>query len=381
VRYSLNGKDGTLALGTYPDVPIEEAEQARDEARALLRKGIDPMDDRKAKRVAAIAAGDRTFRSVAELWFAKNKRDWSAIHDQKSREAFERDVYPVIGALPIGVVTPEIVGVMIERILARDVVDTTKKILQHVTAVFRYAEAKGWLAGENPAAAAHELIPKRQGVAKRPALLDLDALREVLRRADIAPVSPAVRLASRLTAFSACRLGNVVAAEWKEFDLNADVPKWTIPRSKMKVQRDRTHDHIVFLGPSIASDLRAWKQRIGGGYVFPSPHGKAKLPYLSRETVEKFYRETLGLANTHSLHGWRSAFSTLAKEAKRQNGTRLFEDDAVELALDHIHASAVIRAYDRGQRLEDRIALALWWDAQLNPPPVDVIPIAAARSA
>ena len=38
----------------------------------------------------------------------------------------------------------------------------------------------------------------------------------------------------------------------------------------------------------------------------------------------------------------------------------------MELALDHIHDNDVARAYDRGARLEQRIKLMNWWDAQLS---------------
>lgn len=57
-------------------------------------------------------------------------------------------------------------------------------------------------------------------------------------------------------------------------------------------------------------------------------------------------------------HGWRSAFSTLA----RDNG---WQRDVVELALDHAHDNEVARAYDRGERFDERIKLLQWWGNQL----------------
>jgi integrase len=107
----------------------------------------------------------------------------------------------------------------------------------------------------------------------------------------------------------------------------------------------------------VRSELRAWRRKVGTeGYVFPSPTGKT---YITRESLEKVYRVTLGLAQKHSPHGWRSSFSTLAKE-------NTFSRDCVELALDHVADTAVVRAYDRGERLEERRRLAAWWDAQLK---------------
>ena len=68
---------------------------------------------------------------------------------------------------------------------------------------------------------------------------------------------------------------------------------------------------------------------------------------------------TLNLDGKHTPHGWRSAFSTLAKDHD-------FERDVVELALDHLHDNEVVRAYDRGERLEQRVRLMRWWGEQLE---------------
>jgi len=101
--------------------------------------------------------------------------------------------------------------------------------------------------------------------------------RDVLRRADVAPISPAVRLANRLVAFTAQRIGNVVTATWDQFDLEGDPPLWTIPRQQMKV-RDREGDHRVPLGPTIAAELGAWRDATGGkGTSFPRPRANASM--------------------------------------------------------------------------------------------------------
>ena len=93
----------------------------------------------------------------------------------------------------------------------------------------------------------------------------------------------------------------------------------------------------------MAAELRQWREMFGGrGFVFPSPQGGK---HIWRESIEKVYRVTLGLSGKHSPHGWRSAFSTLA----RDNG---FARDVVELALDHAHDNEVARAYDRDERFD-----------------------------
>ena len=360
LKYRLGGKEGLYSIGPYPQVSLESARAARDEAKALIRSGRDPVKARQVGRVEASAATDATFATVTEDWLAKQERDWSEIHYQKSRRALERDVLPLLGRLPVAEITPAMVAAVIEGIMRRDVRDTAGKVLQHIGGIFRFAQGKG-LCRDNPAIPVHEILPKRRTIGRRPALLDFESLRDVLERAELAALSPSVRLANRLCAFTAARIGNVVEARWSEFDLDSETPTWTIPRAKMKV-REREHDHKVSLGPTIVSELRLWKGRTKGvGFVFPSPTGRE---HITRESLEKAYRVTLGLAKKHSLHGWRAALSTLARDAG-------FAREVVELALDHIHDTAVARAYDRGERLSERRRLMTWWDAQLQPVTVD----------
>ena len=49
-RYYWVGKQKRMSLGTYPEVTLRGARALRDEACALLAKGINPRADRKKKR-------------------------------------------------------------------------------------------------------------------------------------------------------------------------------------------------------------------------------------------------------------------------------------------------------------------------------------------
>jgi integrase len=354
VKYRFTGKERLFSAGTYPAVTLEAARAQREKVKALLRDGRDPVQTRRVERADAIAASGAIFESVVADWLAKQKTEWSAIHYRKSTRAFERDVLPRMGKLPIKDITPQIVASVVEAILKRGVRDTAAKVLQHITGVFRLAQARG-LRGDNPADPVPEILPPRAQAGRIPALLTWPSLGDVLRRAEAAHLSRAVHTAHRLCAFTAARISNMVEAEWCEFDLGSDVATWVIPRAKMK-SRDRQHDHKVILAVEIAAELQVWRMVVGGQrFVFPSPQGKK---HISRESLEKAYRVTLGLAGKHSPHGWRSAFSTLA----RDHG---FERDVVELALDHVHDNDVVRAYDRGERLQKRIQLMNWWADQL----------------
>jgi len=354
VKYRKNGKERTYSIGPYSLITLAAARVELGAVKALLLTGDDPVAHRRVSRAGNNASTNSTFQSVAEDWLTKKKQEWSPGHYTKSARAFERDIYPSIGKLPIADISPAIVAKAVEDIQRRDVLETASRILQHLNGVFRYAQAKG-LCRDNPAVPAREVLPRKKDSGRMPALLDFAALGQLLRRADMAQLSPSVRMAHRLCAFTAARIGNVVDAEWREFFLDDQPPVWVIPRRKMKVT-NRDIDHRIPLSPEIAAELRQWQAMFGGkGYVFPSPTGGK---HIGRESIEKVYRVTLQLRGKHSPHGWRSSLSTLA----RDHG---FARDVVELALDHAHDNEVARAYDRGERFTQRIQLFSWWGEQL----------------
>jgi len=355
IKYRVDGKEKLYSIGPYPLVTLAAARIEHGEVKSLLLEGKDPVSNRRLNRAANAATTDNTFEVIAGEWFAMKRKEWSKTHFDKSLRAFERDVYPSLGKLPVANITPAMVAVTVQTIHKRDVLETATRILQHLNGVFRFAQATGHCR-DNPAAPVREVLPRKKNAGRMPALLDYASLGDLLRRAEMARLSPAVLMAHRLCAFTAARIGNIVDAKWSEFDLDADQPIWTIPREKMKV-KEREMDHRLPLCEEIVTELRRWRGMVGGrGYVFPSPKDNGK--HITCESIEKVYRVTLKLAKKHTPHGWRSAFTTLARDTG-------FERDVVELALDHAHDNEVVRAYDRGERFQQRIELYKWWGAQL----------------
>ncbi len=358
LKYHIGNKEKTYSIGLYPMVSLEVARKQRDILRLQIGQGNDPVSARRVKKAENVSATDQSFESAFRMWLTMKEKEWSPHHFKISKRAIERDVLPTLGKLPIRDITPSHVSGVIEQIAKRGIFDTVSKILQHCSGVFRMAQARGWCR-DNPASPVREMLPKKRIKGFMPAVLNFEGLGEILRLAEAARLSPAVRMAHRLTAFSTARMGNVTLAEWPEFQLEGDTPMWLIPRKKMKAQ-DRTHDHKIILSKPVVQELKQWREKVGGnGYLFLSPtqSGNGNQP-ITRESVEKVYRVTLGLKDKHTPHGWRAAFSTLA----RDNG---FNRDVVELALDHIHDNEIARAYDRGERLSERIKLMNWWGEQL----------------
>jgi hypothetical protein len=76
-RFGYRFLDGqkTLALGVWPEVGLAEARDKRDAARRLIADGVDPMVEKKRKKLRAQIDASITFKSVAEDWVIKITRD------------------------------------------------------------------------------------------------------------------------------------------------------------------------------------------------------------------------------------------------------------------------------------------------------------------
>ena len=106
LRFKLHGRERAMGLGAVEDVSLAEARAAADEARKLLRQGIDPIDHRNADRAAkAAAARGITFREVAERYIAAHKAGWrNAKHAAQWTSTLQTYAYPIFGDTPVAAV-------------------------------------------------------------------------------------------------------------------------------------------------------------------------------------------------------------------------------------------------------------------------------------
>lgn len=68
MKYRYFGKDRLLSLGAYPAVSLAQARKVKNEARALLAKGIDPSEAKQeAKRAKREALGHTFLTKINQL--------------------------------------------------------------------------------------------------------------------------------------------------------------------------------------------------------------------------------------------------------------------------------------------------------------------------
>lgn len=69
LAYRFLGKQKSLGLGIYPQVSLSEARKKKEEARALLAKGVDPSARRKMDTVKESNADFYIFGNLVEQWW------------------------------------------------------------------------------------------------------------------------------------------------------------------------------------------------------------------------------------------------------------------------------------------------------------------------
>lgn len=181
-NYNYDGKQKSLAFGIYPMVSLLDARAKRDEARAQLEEGKDPAVVRKLKIEANVEANRNTFEKVAREWHDTTKTQWAARHADDVLRSLERDVFPLIGDLPISELTPPRVLDVLRAIEDRGSIETAKRVRQRISGVFVHAIAQGMAKVDPAEKLGLVLKPLRKG--RQPAITDLSRLRTMIRDAE-----------------------------------------------------------------------------------------------------------------------------------------------------------------------------------------------------
>lgn len=149
-KYRHDGKEKLMSFGAYPAVSLALARERFSDARKLLAMGIDPMEQRKADKVAQQALSEHSFQAIAHQWQEHWQEGKSPRHVDYVKRRMESDILPCLGARPIAEIeAPELVS-MVKAIEARGARDIAKRALETTGQVFRYAIAHGY-ARRNPA--------------------------------------------------------------------------------------------------------------------------------------------------------------------------------------------------------------------------------------
>ena len=368
LKYRYLGKEKKLSLGIYPDVSLKVARERRDEARTILANGTDPATVKAARKDEAKEAAANTFASFGEEYVAKMEREERAAVTIKKTQWLLSLLNRDLGKRPISEITPAELLASLKDVESQGQLETARRMRSLSGRIFRYAVATS-RANADPSALLRGALTAPK-VKHHSAILEPEAVGELLRAIDGYSGQPLTLLALQLTPHVFVRPGELRRAEWQEFDLDKAI--WTIPAKKMKM-RD---PHVVPLSKQSLALMESAKAiSAGQRYVFSLLY-PGKRP-MSENTINAALRRLGYSGKEMTAHGFRAMASTLLNESGK------WSPDAIERALAHKDSNAVRGTYHRGTHWHERLEMAQWWSDYLDQLRVggEVVEFPSARVA
>ncbi len=357
-KYRLAGLEKRLALGSYPDVGLTAARKARDLAKKGKAEGNDPAQVRKVEKIKAATPSGDTFKATALEWYAMKLDSWSGHYAIREKRNLEKDLFPFLGERRMGEIEPIELLAVLRRVEERGALDVAHRVLTTAGQVWRYAVAT--------ARAPRDVSADIRGALKPhhgkhfAATTDPKKLGDLLRAIHGYQGGPIVRAALQLAPVLFQRPGELRAAAWSEFDLDAAL--WTIPAARMKRRKDgKEHGepHLVPLPTQAVEILRKLHPVTGhGALVF---HGERSHERPISDNTLRAALLTLGYGpDVQSVHGFRATARTLLAEELN------IDPLVIEAQLAHAVKDANGRAYNRTQYLKHRAAMMQTWADYLD---------------
>ncbi len=263
-KYHFEGKEKLLSFGTYPEVSLSDARNKRADARKQVAAGINPSDVRKAQKAAFTAQTEHSFEAVAREWHGKFSPTWATGHAETTMKRMKRDLFPWVGARPIGELRAFEILAALRRVESRGALDTAHRVRTIAGQVFRYAVATG-RAERDPTSDLKGALPPAQR-SHLAAMTEPDKVADLLRTIDGYEGGFVVKCALKLAPMLFVRPGELRRAEWAEIDL--DAAQWNIPAERMKMKLP----HIVPLSTQAVEILNELKALTGAVAMY-SPAG------------------------------------------------------------------------------------------------------------
>lgn len=330
-RYrGLNGKVKSFSCGTYPKIKIAEIRAKRDEARAIVARGLDPLKQRQAEQIEKQAAITKTITdnekekaaalSVADLfnsWTTANTGVKRQDGNEVLKRVFNKHVLPEIGAIHISKLTDDDLLGLLKAIKSKATVKndpqrglnrTIDVIYRDLGQMLRWGEKRQpWrrlMVEGNPI----DLIEPNQVIElqdegykeERERILSDDEIRELKaifkkleddysnipagqKYSGSRPVSIPVQCAVWLCLSTLCRIGELLMAEWQHIDLKAGV--WHIPAANTKGRKHQRRDHNISLSNFAIEQFKILKAETGNtDFCFPS---RNKPTHVCTKSVSK----------------------------------------------------------------------------------------------
>ena len=297
LRFMRAGRARAMGLGPLHTVSLADArERARRERQKLL-DGVDPIEARRAVRVAAISDAARTitFQDCAKKYIAAHEAGWK---NSKSAAQWKGSlagyVYPVFGRLPVREIDTGLVLRALKPIW-NSKPETASRVRGRMERIIDWAKVMGYREGPNPATWNGHLklllpSPRSVKAVQHLPALPYQEIPELM--SELREWEGITARALELTILTSLRTSEVLGARWSEFNTAERV--WVVPAERMKGRKGKPRDHRVPLSDRALQILDLLPHDWGNEFVFPLSREGSPIPDKSMLSLLREIRPMAG---------------------------------------------------------------------------------------
>jgi integrase len=246
--YRIHGRQRRYTFGQWPEMTATAARTEALEIRARIKQGHDPMEERSQSRQEPTLA----HLATAYIEDAKSRKRPSSLRDD--RRMIDKLISPRLGNRRLKAIGESDVAALHDALKATPY--QANRTVALLSSIFNLGIRKKWTT-ENPARGILK-FPE----AKRERWLSVEELQR-FREALDGYADQSAANALRLLMLTGSREGEVLKAEWDQFDLARGV--WTKPSHNTKQKKV---EHIPLNPPALAL-LKAMMPQNATGPLFP----------------------------------------------------------------------------------------------------------------
>jgi integrase len=358
-RYWLTpDKDGLYTIGEYPAVSLSEARRERERARELVKQGINPTHEKKTEKLRQAVSRANTFEAVTREWLEIKAAKVVPYTLKQMTSAFEQNVFPKIGRLPIRSVTAAHLLDILQTMEKRGAASYAIQLRQWCSAVFRRAVVTLRADGDPAAALAGALHRPKINHSKP---MSKDEIGDFLARLRNYGGNRTTVLSLRLILYLFVRTVELRKAAWLEFDLAATAAEWRIPGERMKMRRI----HVVPL-PRQAIEILEELRRITGAGTWLFPNFRRPDDVMSATTINRALENMGYNSGLWTGHDFRATASTQLYEMG-------YRTEWIERQLAHVEENKTKAAYNHAEYLTERRQMLQSWADWIDQIPEKII--------
>ncbi|KLF59868.1 integrase [Klebsiella aerogenes] len=347
MRYRFEGKEKTLVIGPYPEIPLTEARARQSEAKMKLLAGVDPAEQKQAIKKKEKEELADTFGDIFREWHTHKSKVWSKGYADEMMSMFTDDILPIIGHMKMDDVEPMVLLKVIRLFEDRGAMERADKARRRCGEVFSYAIVTG-RARFNPS---RDLAGAMRGYRKKNyPFLPMHRIHEFQSALNAYGGWIVTKIATQILHYTAMRTIELRSLVWSGIDYENRLI--SVDPEVMKGRRL----HVIPMSDQVI-ELFRFLQNITGQYELCFPGRNDRKKPISENAILGVIRN-IGYEGQTSGHGFRHQFSTVLNE-------KHWNSDAIEMQLAHV-SGGTRSVYNHAAYLDTRREMMQWWADYLD---------------